>query len=274
MTSAKAAPDRGNNVWRGKWSLITGASAGIGMELARLLASRGSNLLLTARRRPRLESLAAELSARHHIAAEIVVADLAARSGPSEIFDLARRKQIPIHLLVNNAGFGAYGRFAEIPIDRQLEMVQVNCAAVVHLTHLFLPQMLQRGGGDILIVASTAAFQAVPYIATYAATKAFDCHFGEALFEEYAGRGIRVCVLCPGPTESEFAEVAGAPRYTAKHYESSAKVARVGLDGLARGQSCIISGALNNLQVQALRFVPRRFVTGAAARLYRPRHNR
>ena len=165
------------NQWHGKWALITGASAGIGTALARELAAGGTNLILTARRRDRLAGLAGELSAKHDIRTLVCVADLAQPLGPQEIFSFTESKNITVDLLVNNAGFGAYGEFHKARLDRLLEMVQVNVSAVVHLTHLYLPGMIARRSGDILIVASTAAFQPVPYITTYAATKSFDLQF-------------------------------------------------------------------------------------------------
>jgi short-subunit dehydrogenase len=263
-----------SNRWKGKWALVTGASAGIGWALAEKLAAGGCNLVLVARRRERLEKFVSEVAARHGVRTEIVTADLVQPGAPREIFEFTSAKKIPVEFLVNNAGFGAYGHFSRLDLQRQLEMVQVNCSAVVHLTGLYVPQMLERRSGDILIVASTAAFQAVPYVATYAATKGFDLLYGEALFEELAPRGIHVCVLCPGPTESEFADVAGTPPGPGKHFETAEKVARAGLEALARGKSSVISGFLNNLQTELERLAPRRFVTGAAARLYRPKDGR
>ena len=161
------------NHWQGKWALVTGASAGIGTALARELAAGGTNLVLTARRRDRLVGLAGELSAKHNIRTLVCTADLAQPLGPREIFDFTEEKKITVDLLVNNAGFGAYGEFQKTQVERLVEMVQVNVSAVVHLTHLYLPGMIARGSGDILILASTAAFQPVPYITTYAATKSF-----------------------------------------------------------------------------------------------------
>jgi short-subunit dehydrogenase len=271
MGSAKPGESRVTDRWRGKWALVTGASAGIGSALARNLAGGGCNLVLTARRRERMDELASELIASYGIAAEIVTADLTLPNAPKEIFEFTTGRKIAIQLLANNAGYGAYGYFNEIDLQRQLEMVQVNCSAVIHLTHLFLPQMLERGSGDILIVASTAAFQAVPFISTYAATKGFDLLLGEALFEEFASRGVHVCVLCPGPTTSEFHAVSKSPSGPSKHFEAAEKVAQVGLEGLVRGKSSVVSGTLNNIQVQALRLAPRRTVTGAAARMFRPK---
>jgi hypothetical protein len=263
-----------SNRWRGKWALVTGASAGIGWAIAEKLAAGGCNLVLTARRRGHLEKFAAEEAARHGVHAEIVIADLVKPGAPREIFEFTSAKKIPVEFLVNNAGFGAYGHFSRMDLQRQLEMVQVNCAAVVHLTGLYVQQMVERRSGDILIVASTAAFQAVPYVATYAATKGFDLLYGEALAEELAPHGVHVCVLCPGPTDSEFADIAGTPPGPGKRFETAEKVARVGLEALANGKSSVISGFLNNLQMQLERIAPRRLVTGAAGRLYRPKDDR
>jgi len=258
------------NHWQGKWALITGASAGIGTALARELAAGGTNLVLTARRRDRLVGLAGELSAKHNIRTLVCVADLAQPLGPQQILSFTEEKKIAIDLLVNNAGFGAYGEFQKVRLDRRIEMTHVNVTAVVHLTHLFLPGMIARGGGDILIVASTAAFQAVPYITTYAATKVFDLHFAEGLAEEVRRYGVRVCGLCPGSTDTEFFQVAGQRNHTRRAPESAEKVARVGLAALAAGKSSVISGFANWLGAEAIRLVPRRTVARMAGGMFRP----
>jgi len=258
--------------WAGKWALVTGASAGIGVALARELAAGGANLVLTARSRERWEKLARELSAAHKIRTEVFAADLAQQDAPQQIFTFTLAKEIDIELVVNNAGFGGYGEFATADMQRLLDMVQVNCSAVMHLTRMYLPQMLKRGRGDVLILASTASFQAVPFISTYAATKAFDLLFAEGLAEEVRPYGIRVCALCPGSTESEFHEVAGQAGLVAamKNRETAEKVARVGLQALAAGKSYVISGMGNYLGAQSQRLVPRRFVTRIAAKMFRP----
>src|SRR5712691_246881 len=178
--------------WQGKWALVTGASAGIGWALAAELAAGGTNLVLTARRRERLEQLAGQLRGEHKISVEILAADLVRPAAPEEVFAFTQGKGIAVELLVNNAGFGAFGEFTEIDLARQLEMVQVNISAVLHLTHRYLPAMIERRRGDILIVSSTAAFQGVPYLSTYAATKAFDLLFAEALAEEVHHYGERL----------------------------------------------------------------------------------
>jgi short-subunit dehydrogenase len=256
--------------WRGRWALVTGASAGIGVALAREFAAAGANLLLTARRRDRLDQLAQELRQTHAIRTEVFSADLAQPDAPEKIRAFTDERGIAVEILINNAGFGQYGEFPQVDVHRLLDMVHVNCTAIIHLTRLFLPDMIQRRRGDVLILASTAAFQAVPYISTYAATKAFDLIFAEGLAEEMKPHGIRVCALCPGSTESEFHAVANQERFTAKHQESAEKVARTGLEALARGKRYVISGVGNYLGAQSQRLVPRRLVTRIAANMFRP----
>jgi len=258
--------------WSGKWALVTGASAGIGAALAEELARGGANLVLTARRRERLEELAQKLEAAHKIQTKIFVADLTHPDAPETIFQFTKGQRIEIELLVNNAGFGAYGEFPTVEPRKLTDMVQVNCAAVVHLTRLYLPEMVARKHGDVLIVASTASFQSVPYISTYAATKAFDLLFAEGLAEEMKPYGVRVCALCPGSTESEFAEVAGQAHIAATraNRETAEKVARTGLRALAAGKSYVISGLGNYLGVLGQRLVSRRLVARVAARMFKP----
>lgn len=256
--------------WRGKWALVTGASSGIGWALAEQLAAHGTNLVLTSRRANRLAQLADEVVARYKVQTQTFPADLTRPETPGEILRFTEQKQLPIELLINNAGFGAYGEFRKLEAQRFMDMVQVNVASVVHLTHLFLPPMVERRSGYILVVASTAAFQPVPYISTYAATKGFDLLFAEGLAEEVRRYGVRVCALCPGSTASEFNEVAGQPRIAGPQ-ESNEKVARVGLQALAKGKPRVISGGRNWLSVEAQRLAPRRLVTRVAARMFMPR---
>jgi len=257
--------------WKGKWALVTGASAGIGKALAEELAAGGTHLILTARRRDRLEELAKRLRSKFRIQAEIFEADLSKPSAPQEIFNFTQEKGIAVELLINNAGFGQFGELTTVDTERLLDMVQVNCSAVLHLTRLFLPPMIAHRQGDVLIVASTASFQAVPYISTYAATKVFDLYLAEGLAEEMKPHGIRVCALCPGTTESEFHEVAGHPSHSKGRQETAAKVAKTGLRALAAGKSYVISGLGNYLGAHGERLVPRRFVTRIAASLFRPK---
>ena len=256
--------------WKGKWALVTGASAGIGRALAEELARDGTNLVLTARREDRLRRLAQELCVKHRIQVEIFVANLTQPAAPEAIFQYTQKKGCVIDLLVNNAGFGQYGALHSTETDRLLQMVQVNCTAVLHLTRLFVPAMVARRSGDVLIVASTAAFQAVPYISTYAATKVFDLYLAEGLAEELQPHGIRVCALCPGTTTSEFHEIAGHPPHSKGREQSAETVARNGLKALAAGKSYVISGLGNYLGAHGERLVPRRFVTRVAAKMFRP----
>jgi uncharacterized protein len=258
--------------WKGKWALVTGASAGIGVALASELASGGTNLVITARRGERLQELSNQLKTTHRVQCEVFVADLAQPDAPEKIHAFTKEKELAIDLLINNAGFGQYGELDQVETERLTDMVQVNCSAVVHLTRLFLPDMVARHRGDILILASTAAFQAVPYISTYAATKAFDLLFAEGLAEEMKHCGIRVCALCPGSTKSEFHNVAEHPEFAQNHrQETPEKVARTGLQALAAGKSYVISGVGNYLGAQSQRLVPRRLVTRIAASMFRPR---
>jgi short-subunit dehydrogenase len=211
-----------SDCWRGKWALVTGASSGIGSALAEELASGGAHLVLTARRRQRLTQLRKRLRTAHSVQVEVVAADLDQPDAPEKIFAFTNKRGIQVDLLVNNAGVGSYGEFRASDRPRELGIVQVNCSAVVHLTHLYLPGMVERRSGDILIVASTGAYQGVPYMATYAASKAFDLLFAEALAEEVKRYGVRVCALCPGPTVSEFQKVAGVPEQMAAGMEERA----------------------------------------------------
>lgn len=258
------------NRWQNRWALITGASAGIGWALADQLAAQGAKLVLTARRQDRLEELAQKLSATHKATVEILPLDLAKPNAPAELFAFTQGKGIEVDLLINNAGFGGYGEFHKGSLDWFRNMVQVNVAAVVDLTHRYLAGMVERRRGDIMIVASTAAFQPVPYISCYAATKGFDLLFAEAIAEEVRQYGVRVCALCPGPTDTEFMEVAKQPQRTFRYAETAEKVARTGLEALEAGKTYVVSGLLNYFQVHAERLAPRPFVARSAAALLAP----
>ena len=260
-----------NQERKGKWALVTGGSSGIGVALATQLAAGGTHVVLMARRRDRLDELARALQQRHGIRTEVFTADLARPKAPKEIYEFTKQKGIEIDLLINDAGFGQYGELIAVETQRLLDMVQVNCAAVVHLTRLYLADMVARRRGDVLILASTASFQAVPYLTTYAATKAFDLLFAEGLAEEMKPYGIRVCALCPGSTQSEFHVVAGQEKFTGRYAQETAeKVARTGLQALAEGKSYVISGVGNYWGAQMQRLVPRRAVARIAAKMFRP----
>lgn len=260
-----------SKTWQGKWALVTGASSGIGEAIAVELAAAGVNLILTARRQDRLEALAERLRAgTPSIRTQIIVADLGQDAVPQQIFNSTEGAGIEVDLLVNNAGFGDYGEFVRSDVDRQVEMVKVNCSAVVRLTRLFLPRMVERRRGDVMIVSSTAAYQPVAYLATYAATKAFDRLLAEALAEEVRRYGVHVSALCPGPTKSEFGQVAGARPEENRSYQSAQEVALEGLEGLAKGRPWVIPYFGGRLQIFAQRLAPRRMVSRAAERMFRP----
>lgn len=258
------------NRWQGRWALVTGASAGIGWALADLLAQRGAKLVLTARRRERLEELARKLASDHNATVEIFPVDLAKPASSAELFAFTEGKGIEVDLLINNAGFGGYGEFHKGSLDWFRDMVQVNVTAVVELTHRYLRGMVARRRGDVMIVASTAAFQPVPYISCYAATKGFDLLLAEGLAEEVRQYGVRVMALCPGPTETEFMGVAKQPPRAFRFSESAEKVARTGLDALEAGKTYVISGWRNYLQAHAERLAPRPFVARSAAAILAP----
>jgi short-subunit dehydrogenase len=225
--------------FNGKWALVTGASAGIGIALARELARHGARLILTARRADRLEAFAAEL-AKAGVETRVVVADLNDPLAPQQIYDATEGAGIAVDILINNAGLGQYGAFFESQIEQEISQVRVNCEAMVRLTRLFLPRMVERRRGWIMVLASTASFQPLPYLNTYAATKAFDRFFALGLAAEVAQFGINVTALCPGPTESEFFEVAKSGNFMPGGKQSAEEVARLGVAALARGKRKII----------------------------------
>lgn len=234
-------------------TLITGASAGLGTEFARQCRARGDELVLVARRRDRLEALAAELGSAHVIAADLARPDSAAKL----LADVAGLG-LEIDTLINNAGFGAAGAFVEAPPERLLEMIDLNVRSLTELCRRVLPAMLERRRGSILNVASTAAFQAGPYSAVYYATKAYVLSLSEALYEETKGRGVRVSALCPGPTATEFFEVAGSPNgRLAKMATDPKAVVAAGLAGLDRGRPITVPGVANKIGAFGTRLMPR-----------------
>jgi len=242
-------------------ALITGASAGLGVDFARHLSARGERLLLVARRKDRLDALAAELGN-----ARVVAMDLSQAGAVEHLMaDLASHDE-HVDLLVNNAGFGLTGRFSALDGKRQREMIDLNCGALTELAHAVLPGMIERKRGRILNVASTAAFQPGPGMAVYFATKAFVLSFSEALHEEVKKDGIIVTALCPGPTATEFGEVAGfrpagrSAKLFVDMAADSASVVRSGLEGLNKGQAIVIPGLMNKATAQANRFFPRSWV--------------
>jgi hypothetical protein len=250
-------------------ALITGASAGIGLAFAQALAERGYDLIVTARRRVRLEELAAGLRVKHAgIRVEIIVADLAEGAAPEQIAAETARLGMTVELLVNNAGFGTHGRFESIAPDREREEIALNVTALVALTHAFLPAMLERGRGGVINIASTAAFQPVPWMSVYGATKAFVRSFSEALHEEVYARGVRVLALCPGPTATEFFDtVVAAPRGPIRTVRD---VVATGLRAYDKGVPLAIDGPSNQIVIRLASLMPRRWTTKIAGRIMHP----
>ena len=241
-----------------EWALITGGSSGIGCELAKVFAANHYNLVLVARNESRLGKVAEELRSRHGIETKILVKDLSLPGAPQEIFDVLR--DTPISVLVNNAGFGWRGAFAEGDLRLSLDMMQVNMTALVALSRLFVAPMLARRAGRILNVASTAAFQPGPFSDIYFATKAFVHSFSVALGEELAGTGVTVTSLCPGTTRTEFFERANMQTLARESLMMDADmVAEIGYEGLMRGQRVVIPGVLNKLAAGLAGLVPGQF---------------
>lgn len=254
-------------------ALITGASAGLGAEFAKLFAADKHDLLLVARRRDRLDAMAAELSAAHGVKAHVVAADLMDPAAPKAILDEVERLGLEVGFLVNNAGFGSNGNFWELDADRERGMVEVNVTALVVLTRALLPAMVKRGSGRVLNVGSTAGFQPGPYMAGYYATKAFVNSFTEALAFELKGTGVTATVSCPGATATEFAGVAGNDK-SALFKAGAMGAAEVAADAyraMHKGQVLVVHGARNKLSAWGSGLSPRSWSTAIAASLNRSR---
>ena len=249
--------------------LITGASSGIGRELAKCFAAEGSRLALVARSGGALESLAGELRQAYRIQTQVCAADLARAETPARILEHLQAAGWKVDVLVNNAGFGAQGLFAQLPLERQLQMIQVNVTALTHLTRLCVPHLIERRRGGLLNVASTAGFQPGPGMAVYYATKAFVLSLSEALAEELVGTGVTVTALCPGPTETDFVRAAGMrPTRLFKSSAMTAEaVARMGHDAFRRGRCVAVAGLRNRLLAFSVRLAPRALVRKIAQRL-------
>jgi short-subunit dehydrogenase len=253
-----------------KTALITGGSTGIGFELARQFAAHGDDLVLVARNADQLEAAAGKIEGKYGVSVRSIALDLVDADAPQRLFDALTGDGVQVDYLVNNAGFGFGGEFADTDIDRELDMIQVNCSAVIHLTKLFLPAMLKRREGKILNVASTAAFQAGPGHSIYYASKAFVLSFSEAIAQELHKTGITVTALCPGPTESNFSERAGTNKsrlFTQAKVATAEEVARYGYQAMMKGTRVAIPGVQNKLMIQAERFVPRILVNKIAHRM-------
>lgn len=243
-----------------KMTLITGASSGIGEAFARRLAARGDGLLLVARSEDKLLSLCNELGRARGVNCQHVALDLTEESACARLVEETRRRGIEIETLINNAGFGSMGEFTSLNLPRELNMVDLNVRALVELTHSFLAGMRERGRGTIINVASTAAFQPVPLMATYAATKAFVLSFSEALWEENRARGVKVLALCPGVTETNFFAAGKMDRPPMRSVQTPEQVVSTALGALEAGRSHVISGWRNYALAESQRLLPRSVV--------------
>ncbi|MFL6194176.1 MAG: SDR family NAD(P)-dependent oxidoreductase [Thermoanaerobaculia bacterium] len=256
--------------------LVTGASSGIGLELARLFAAGGSDLVLVARSAGKLEELAAELRNRHGVTARVLASDLARREAPDEVFAELERTGVAVDVLVNNAGFASYGPFIETGLAEELDEIQLNVTTLTHLTKKFLPGMVTRRRGGVLNVASTAAFQPGPLMAVYYATKAYVLSFSEALAEEVRGTGVTVSVLCPGPTQTGFQQRAGMEESKLfggfLQVADAAGVARAGYEGFRAGKRVIVPGLVNKVGVQSIRVTPRALAARIVKGMQERRH--
>ncbi|HEX4959860.1 MAG TPA: SDR family oxidoreductase [Thermoanaerobaculia bacterium] len=269
MTNEKTATER-------QTALVTGASGGIGLELARAFAAGGYDLVLVARSGGKLEELAAELRTRHGITARVIATDLAKPESPEELVCELEQAGVTVDVLVNNAGFAVFGRFAESDLHAELEELQVNVVTLTHLSKKLLPGMLARRRGGILNVASTAAFQPGPLMAVYYATKAYVLSLSEALAEELDGTGVTVSALCPGPTATGFTARAGleGSKLLSGPMKSmdAATVAREGYEGFRAGKRIVIPGLVNKIGAQAVRAMPRKVATRIVKRMQERRH--
>jgi short-subunit dehydrogenase len=244
-----------------EYVLITGASEGMGLEFARLFARHGYPLILVARNKSRLNVLARELSTTHHVDVRTIEKDLSLPAAPEELKSLIDDQKIPVGILVNNAGFGVHGPFYQTDWKATEDMLNLNMITLTHLTRLFLPDMLKRGRGRILNVASTAAFQPGPFMACYFASKAYVLSFTEALAEELSGTGVTVTAFCPGPTRTQFQKRSGTENIRENSFAMEAAPAvEAAYRGLMKGKRLVIPGFTNKLFAILVRLFPRQFV--------------
>jgi short-subunit dehydrogenase len=254
-------------------ALVTGASAGLGKELASLFANDRHDVILVARSEAKLRTLASDLKEAHGITTHVVVADLGARGAAASVENQVKRLGTNVDFLVNNAGFGSNGPFLDLDLAREVEMIDVNVTSLVELTHRFARPMKERGFGRVLNIASTAGFQPGPFMATYYATKAFVISFSEALAYELDGTGVTVTCHCPGATKTEFAKAAGNDKTRLFQRSGVADAKLVALHAyraMMKGEVLSVHGALNWIAFESLRFAPRSMARSIAAGLNRP----
>jgi uncharacterized protein len=257
--------------YQGKTALITGASSGIGRAFTSALAGRGMSVVLVARRGETLQTVAEEVKNQHGVRAEFIAADLSQAAAVGQVAAEVERRGLTVDLLVNNAGFLTHGHFEAISPAREHDEIAVNISAMVDLTHSFLPNMLQRREGGVINVASIAGFQPIPFMAVYAATKAFVISFSVALWEECRDRNVRVVTLCPGTTDTPFFDTAGAPEAALGRKRSAQQVVATALRGLEQGRSLVVDGKVNGLLSHGPRLIPRWLAAKFARRAVQPR---
>jgi short-subunit dehydrogenase len=255
-----------------KTTLITGASSGIGETFARRLAASGENVLLVARSEEKLASICNELGREHGVNAQYVALDLTEREAGARLFEETQRRNLEVETLINNAGFGSMGDFVKLDLETELRMIDLNIKALVDLTYRFLAPMRERRRGAIVNVASTAGFQPVPFMTTYAATKAFVLSFSIGLWEENRPFNVVVMALCPGVTETNFFAAGHIDKPPMRISQTPDEVVETALRGLKRGRSHIISGWSNYLLTESERLVPRRLVARVVGGALRPRY--
>ncbi len=244
---------------KGQWALVTGASSGFGVDFSHLLAERGANLVLVARREGPMQTLATELAAKHGVQVRVEAMDLAHAGVAAELKSRLDAANIQVDLLLNNAGYGLFGEFMEQPINSTLNMLQLNMLSLTEITHVFAEDMVQRGRGKILLTASIGAYQASPLYAAYSASKAYVLLFGEALHEELKPKGVTVTVLSPGISATQFLAVSGQKPtlYQRLFMMQSRPVAAIGLKALLAGRASIVPGYLNAVMAWSNRLMPR-----------------
>ena len=247
-----------------KTALITGASGGIGYEFAKLLAKDRYNLVLVARSEEKLQQVKNELEAKFKISAKVITKDLSKIGAVDEIYNELEKEKIAIDILINNAGFGDFGKFTETNWKKEAEMIQLNIITLTHLTKVILKGMVERKSGNILNLASTTSFQPCPLMAVYGATKAYVLSFSEALANELKGTGVTVTALCPGPTKTNFSNKANMQNtklFNDKKLSSSEEVAKCGYEAMKKSKTVVIHGLKNKILASSIRFAPRNLVT-------------
>jgi len=256
-----------------KVTLITGASSGIGEEFARRLAAEGHNLVLVARSEKALHELCDELMLKHKITAHYIVADLTEHEAEKAVFDETEKHGFEVDWLINDAGFGAYGDFSNVALEKQTGMIELNIRSLLALTHRYLPAMRERRRGTIINVSSAAGFQPLPYMAVYAATKSFVTSFSEAIAEENREHGVQVMALCPGSTKTNFFKAASMDNpIHAKGQQTVDEVVDTALRGVKEGRTRIISGLTNYVVATAVNVVPNKLITRLMGRALGPRY--